>query len=245
MPFKNMKSSIILILISSQVAVFSQQHQINWGSSAVTEKIITSDGSPITLAEFTIELGGFASGFSPSESNVEQWVANWRVFDAVTAGDTDASGPNGTTADGFVIGSGPTDARFVGTGFLQADGTSSSEDANGIDTFGPSQQAYVFIRNGDETGSDAEWLLYTSQSGDANDWVYPSVIGGQPDTPDSWFLADADTAVWGAINGTIEGGGLHSDPSNDFVLRTATFVPEPSSALLLFLGALPFLRRRR
>ena len=240
-----MKFSIFLILLSSQVAVFSQQHQIDWGTSAVTDKIIASDGTPITLAEFTIELGGFASGFSPSASNVEEWVANWRVFDAVTEGDTDASGPKGTVADGFVTESGPTDARFVGTGFLQVDGTSSSEDANGVDTFGPNQQAYVFIRNGDETGIDAEWLLYTSQSGGADDWIYPSVIGGQPDSPDSWFLAEADTAIWGAINGTIEGAGLHSDPSSDFILRTNTFVPEPSSALLLFLGALPFLRRRR
>ena len=241
-----MKSPLVLIFLSSQVAVFSQQHQIDWGTSAVTDKVITSDGSPISLADFTIELGGFGGGFVPTAANTDEWVANWQVFDAVTDPDTDTSGAGGTSADNFESGPATTDARFVGTGFLQADQTSSSEDSNKADTFGPDQQAYVFIRNSDVTDENAEWLLYTSETGDV--WEFPAVTGGQPDTPDTWFLSEADNAIFGAVNGTIEGGGLHDDTSTDFILRTNTFpafVPEPSSALLLLLGALPFLRRRR
>lgn len=238
-----MKHSFLVIFLSSQIAVFSQQHQIDWGTSAVTDIVITSDGSPITLTEFTIELGGFEGGFVPTTSNIGEWVNNWQIFDAVTDLDTDTSGPNGETADAFIADSGTTNGRFVGTGFLESDQTSSSEDANGVDTFAPNQQAYVFIRNSDTTDPGSEWLLYTSESGD--DWEFPSVTGGQPATPESWFLSDVDTAVFGAVNGTIEGGGEHSDITTDFLLRTHTFVPEPSSALLILLGALPFLRRRR
>lgn len=161
----------------------------------MTDKIITSDGSAISLAEFTIELGGFAGGFIPTEANVEQWVSNWQVFDAVTDPDTDTSGPRGETADVFESGPGTTDGRFVGTGFLEVDQTSSSEDANGVDAFGPNQQAYVFIRNSDSTDELAEWLLYTSQSSD--DWEYPTVTGGQTEMPSSWFLGEADTAILG------------------------------------------------
>lgn len=238
-----MKRSIFLVFFSTSIAGFSQQHQIDWGTSAATDKIITSDGSAITLSEFTIELGGFGGGFVPTAANVDQWVANWQIFDAVTDPDTDTSGPKGTTADGFVTGpGGPTDARFVGTGFLEADQTSSSEDANGIDTFGPNQQAYVFIRNRDVADEFAEWLLYTSETGD--DWEYPTVSGGQPATPDSWFVAEADSAIWGGVNGIV-GEGEHTDVSTDFILRTHTFVPEPSSALLFLLGGLSLLRRRR
>lgn len=126
--------------------------------------------------------------------------------------------------------------RFVGTGFLQSDQTSSSEDANGVDTFLAGQQAYVFIRNGDNPEPGTEWLLYTSESGE--DWEYPAVSGGQPATPLSWFAGEADSAVWGAVNGASGPNGEHTDTSTDFV-------PEPSSTLLVGLGSLLLLRRQR
>ncbi|MDP0491606.1 MAG: PEP-CTERM sorting domain-containing protein [Verrucomicrobiota bacterium JB023] len=226
----------ILPLLTS--VAYGQQLQIDWGTSAVNQKIITSDGFGISLNEFSIELGGFADGFIPTESNVDDWVANWQVFDAVTSGDSDSS-------DNFAsLGIGSTQARFVGSDLLESGQTSASADSNGTDTFGPAQQAYVFIRNVDTPGPDAEWSLYTRTSDDA--WVYPTVTGGQPATPLSWYLSQADTAVWGSVNGTIDGGGLHSDSSVDFVIRTHTFVPEPGSALLVLLasGCLAMRRRR-
>lgn len=167
---------------------------------------------------------------------------NWQVFDAVTDPDTDASGPKGAGADGFISSTG-TNARFVGTGFLQSDQTSSSEDANGVDAFLAGQQAYVFIRSGDTPTPGTEWLLYTSTSGEV--WEYPAVSGGQQSTPLSWFAGEADSAIWGAVNGGNGPNGERTDLSTDFVLRTHTFVPEPSSALLLFLGSVFLVRRKR
>ena len=115
-----MKSLILTTFLSTQLAVLGQQHQIDWGTSAVTDKVITSSGTAITLAEFSIELGGFGGGFIPTASNVEQWVANWQIFDAVTDPDSDINGPkdpsgNPTSADGFVADAAdPTNARFLG-----------------------------------------------------------------------------------------------------------------------------------
>lgn len=238
------------IAACSLLPLFGQEFQIDWGSSAVNENLVTSSGGAITLSEFSIELGGFGNGFVPTQANVNQWVSNWQVFDAVTEPDSDTSGPGGSRADIFASGTG-TEARFVGTGFLQADQTSSSEDSNGFDTFGPNQQAYVFIRNSDTPDGSAEWLLYTSENG--NDWEFPGVNGGQPETPGSFFVSDIDNVVFGAANAgnnrdqRFTGGGVSNDLSDDFVLRTHTFavVPEPSSLILLICGAGGLLRRRR
>ncbi|GHC42177.1 PEP-CTERM sorting domain-containing protein [Roseibacillus persicicus] len=235
-----MKTRYIALLFVAPIltkATRAQQLQIDWGTSVVNEKIITSNGSGVSLDEFSIELGGFASGFVPTEANVDDWVSNWRVFDAVTAGDTDSS-------DNFSsVGIGSTESRFVGTDYLQADQTSASEDSNGLDTFGPSESAYIFIRNSDAPGVNSEWSLYTRSSDAA--WEFPSVSGGQPATPLSWFVAQADTAVWGGINGSIVGGGEFTDGSSDFIIRTHTFVPEPGVAILSLLGLAGLLRRRR
>lgn len=226
-------------------SVHAQDAQIDWGSSAVVDKIVTSDGSAISLAEFTVEIGGFANDFVPTASNVSQWVANWRIFDAITVGDSDSNGAGGSSADGYLTGSG-TDARFAGTAYLQSDQTSASEDGNGTDVFASGQQAYVFIRNGDYPmveNSGVEWLLYTN--GGSDGWNFPTVSSSQPNFPEQWFAGDADTAVWGAVNGTTLGSGLHTDTSADFLLRTHTFVPEPSVVVFSILGALLLARRER
>lgn len=224
--------------------VHAQQVQIDWGSAAIYQKMITSDGAVVSASEFSVELGGFSGGFVPTASNFDEWIEHWMVFDAITDPDPDTNGPGGTTADGFLSGSG-TDARFVGTGHLLSDQTSASEDGNGTDTFASGLQAYVFIRNSDTPDEDAEWLLYTSTTG--NDWEFPTATGGQTTFPETWFVSEADTAVWGGVHGTINGGGEHTDMSTDFILRTHSFavVPEPGLMALVVCGALTFLRRRR
>lgn len=242
---KKQQQLLLLILGFAVAPCFGQTMQIDWGSSAVVDKIITSDGSAITLAEFSVELGAFTDGFVPTEGNVSEWVDHWRVFDAITVGDSDTNGRNGASGDGFISGGG-TSAFFAGTAHLQSDQTSASEDANGIDTFGPSQQAYVFIRNGDyptTSGSGVEWLLYTNES--ANGWTYPDVSPDSPNIPQHWSALNADEAVWGAVNGSVVGGGIHTDASSDFLLRTHTIVPELSTFFLSLLGIAPFFRRVR
>lgn len=60
----------VMLLIPNSLS--AQQHQIDWGSSAIFQKLITSDGRAITLAEFSVELGGFAAGFTPTQANTSE-----------------------------------------------------------------------------------------------------------------------------------------------------------------------------
>lgn len=228
-------SLILTALIPSGLLAQQSPLQIDWGTSTIADTIVDSNGDAISVDDYAIELGGFAAGFVPTAANIGDWVNNWQVFDAVTAADTD-------TADSFVAGTG-TDARFVGSALLDTDQTSLSEDGNGVDVFEAGSQAYVFVRNQDEIGPDSEWLLYTSESGE--DWEFPSVTGTQTQFPLTWFVSEVDTVLFGAANTTIVGDGEFTDTSPNFVLRTHTFVPEPSTSLLLLGASLGLVGRRR
>ena len=52
---------------------------INWHST-VFDTIVDSTGDPLDEL-FTVELGLFAGDFEPLETNVDDWLANWIVFD--------------------------------------------------------------------------------------------------------------------------------------------------------------------
>ncbi|MDP0490081.1 MAG: hypothetical protein Q7Q71_03395 [Verrucomicrobiota bacterium JB023] len=234
-----------ILSLSAASASAQEALRIEWGSSLVSEKIITSDGSAVTLDEFSFELGGFAGGFVPTAENINEWLDNWQVFDAITENDPDRNGTDQSgqpaSADFFIPGGG-TDARFVAADLLDGNQNSLSADSNGTDTFGPGQQAYVFIRNSETTTAGSEWLLYTSEAGEV--WEYPTVTSGQTQVPLTWYVAEADEAIWGGVNGSTLGGGEFSDSSSDFVLRTHTFIPEPSVALFSALSGLLLLVRR-
>lgn len=226
---------LVSLLIFLPIAVQAQSPlQIDWGSSTIVDTITDSTGAPISSSTYAIELGGFSSGFVPTQANVDDWLANWQVFDAVTDPDSDSG-------DFFIAGSG-TDARFAGTDFLDIDQTSLSEDGNGTDIFAVGSQAYVFIRNSDVTNPNSEWLLYTSQSGE--DWEFPAVQGGQTQVPLTWFAGEADEVVFGGIHDAA-GPGEFTSTGTDFLLRTHTFVPEPSTALLVLAASCALGCRRR
>ena len=238
-----MKSLQLLppLLVAMSSGLFAQSPlQIDWVSNIGNQPIITSDGSAATLSEFSFELGGFANGFVPTSSNIDQWVANWQVFDAITEGDSDSNDIFNTST-----------ASFAGTGFLNVDQTSLSEDSNGIDTFGPGQQAYIFVRNMDDIlNPDTEFLLFTSQEG--VDFEFPEVSGQQQQPNLLFNVGEVDTVLFGSVNpdptdpnNVIVGDGFFTDTSTDFLLRTQSLIPEPSTSLL-FLGAgLSLLVRRR
>ncbi|NNM28972.1 MAG: hypothetical protein HKO57_05585 [Akkermansiaceae bacterium] len=230
--------------------------EIDWGTSFVLERVIQSDGSAITPYdgdatwgpnEFKIELGAFAVGFTPTVANLEDWVANWQVFDAITVPDADI-------ADGFSSGAGET-ASFAGNATLLDGQTSDSEDYV-AGTFPAGTQSYVFIRNRDTVGTGAEWILYTNESG-AEPWTFPDTTAVPAPTPRSWDLVDADTAVVGAINGpdslgggtnSVGGGTYDTSGPTDYIIRThnVASLPEPSPALSLLFGlSIIGLTRRR
>ena len=138
------------------------------------------------------------------------------------------------SADIFVTDG--SNSRFAGTGFLGVDNNGnqfslsedgSSEDGNGntiANTFDSGQQAYVFIRNMDDTlNPDTEFLLYTSETGLV--FEFPNVTGGQADTNLVFGLDEVDTVLFGSANpdasdpnNAIVGDGSFTDTSIDFIL---------------------------
>ncbi len=203
----------LLSVVNLQAQIFA----VTWGTGTRFEQLITSDGSPLTPNDFSFELGGFTNGFVPTAANIDEWVENWHVFDAITSPDAD-------TSDGFIQGA--AGSRFVGNASLNMQ-ISTSEDADLNFAFTPGTQAYVFIRNSDTPTFGSEWLLYTSEQG--IDWEFPAVSGLSFSV--NWFAGDnepelAEQVVWGGINGVnVNDGsaGEFTDTSTDFLLRTHTF----------------------
>ncbi|MGJ8726604.1 MAG: PEP-CTERM sorting domain-containing protein [Roseibacillus sp.] len=206
---------------------------IVWGSELKFGNVLTSDGGAITLDEYKFELGSFG-GFVPTTDNTDDWLMHWKIFDAITVDDTPDN-------DAFIAGEGST-AIFGGRADLSSARTSNSEDADPTDTFSAGEQAYVFVRSGDLPEGDAEWLLYTSES--VPDWGFPGSFAEEL----QWYLPDAETVVWGAINNNMIGGGNSTGGAEEFYLQTHSFesVPEPSSVLyFVSVGSLLIIRRKR
>lgn len=226
--------SLLLGASLAPISLYSQQQEIVWGSDLVFGNVITSDGSALLLADFSFELGTF-DGFVPTEDNTDQWVGNWKVFDAITPNSPDGG-------DGFIAGTPPT-AFFGSTATLFSDRTSSSDDALPTSLFNAGEQAYVFIRNGDNPVPGTEWLLYTSQSHPS--WIFPGGFAEEL----QWYLDDVDEVIWGAVNGNLIGEGSHTDTSTDFYIRSHGFettgVPEPSVPLSCSLALSLLIWRRR
>ena len=223
----------ITLLATSPMALCQSSITYTWGTSTGAQRLVTSDGSPIEIDEFSIELGSFLNGFIPTLENIEQWAGNWGIFDAVTTPDSDSS-------DGFIASG--EQSRFVGSAGLTLGQTSDSEDSNNTDVFAPGSQAYVFIRNADIIEAGTEFLLYTSEEGVA--WQFDSVQNSSISFSPVWFVSQADTVLFGGLNGEAGPGGF-TDTSGDFVLRTHSVIPEPSVALLFVFAALSLLRRSR
>ena len=56
-----------------------QAQTLNWGNEVFGD---LTDSEGVTLDNtFVFELGSFFNGFVPTESNLDQWVLNWEVFD--------------------------------------------------------------------------------------------------------------------------------------------------------------------
>ena len=237
-----------LVFLMGALPIVGQELTIDWGTDFFPSgPVITSSGAPIELGDgsftddgFTIELGVFDGGFTPTTGNTESWVTNWRALDAITANDPDSRDN--------LVSSGGGNATFSGTDLIDSTNRSLSLDAIVDNDFVFSQgtQTYVFVRNGDTPEAGTEWLLYT-RAGENDDWTIPFVSPESHSPADdlTWSVTDANTAIWGAINGETIGGGESLAINPTGLIQTFTFVPEPSSALLVTLGGLALLRRRR
>ena len=223
-------------LVLPLVALAQSPIEVDWGTGIAgpVSVLTTSTGGAITPADFDIQIGTFDAGFTPDSGNIDMWLANWNIFDAITVGDAD---PNDTFSSSGGLGG------FQGTAFLQADGTSDSEDTISGDVFPADSQAYIFIRDSDVPEGDSEWLLVTSETG--NVWEFPEAGAGQENQVVTFSLLDADTAIFGGVNDTVGEGLFDPNAPDEFVLRTHTFVPEPSVSLLVVASCLSLLGRRR
>jgi hypothetical protein len=195
---------------------------INWHST-VFDMIVDSKGDPLDEL-FTVELGLFAGDFEPLETNVDDWLANWVVFDQADFN--------------------PVLGYFTGVAKVLPDGTSDSAEMTSGATSFANEMAYIWIRKGDAAVAGSEWLLVNDPS-----WVFPA---GTTDccgngVPFEWATSDLDSGDVPEFGrqGGVEGSGVFTS-TGDYDLQTATFpVPEPSTMGLFVLAAFGLLRRRR
>lgn len=214
------------------LAPLAHASTIFWESS-VNSNLYDAAGQPLG-GEFSFEVGSFANGFVPTAANLNDWAANWKVFDRAF----DAT--PGDITDGDADGWNAQDQFFTRTLFHQSDGTSSSPYADPADTFPQGEIVYLWVYNTKDRIGSTEWALVTDGglAGDtADDWVYPD-----PAEPDStsyvWHLADANEALIGSVSGS----------GATYTLQTSLVpVPEPGGAILAGLPLLAglLLRRRR
>ncbi len=200
---------------------------IFWGSQ-FNDLLFDSNGQPLDTT-YSFEIGSFGS-FVPTYQNVDQWVANWKVFDR--AFDPDANGWNAT------------EQFFVGTVDHNALGGSDSPDANPADVFAQGEKAYLWVYNSKTIVPTSEWALLADSSivGNlGNSWVFPDPAD-PPGTSYDWQLGDADEAIIGGAN-SIQGAGEFVVDPGTFSLQTHV-VPEPGSTFLLFAAAAAHLIRR-
>ena len=203
--------------------------QLNWGSLDFST-IVDSNGSPLPAENFVFDLGAFRSDFTPNESNVADWAANWVTFDRAS----------------YVIDEFGT-AVFASSYSFYDDIFSSGVDETGsnFETLGISREAYIWVYNSTEPEPGTEWFV-----GRSSTWQFPQVTGEccNHDEPMQWSMGDlvsSDIPLWGNQLG-YEGSGERSVFNGGADLQTYTFIPEPSSALLVAMaGIMGALRRSR
>jgi len=222
----------LAFLVVTGSAPLSRAGTIFWGSNFGVDILMDSNGQPLG-GEFSFEIGSFDGGFVPTVGNLNDWAANWKVFDR--AYDPTPLIPD----DGDPEGWSEENQGFAGTVDHTLGGGSSSPDADPLSVFPQGEVVYLWVYNTKNRDTDTEWALVTDGTnlGDNfNDWVFPDPTDlGSFD----WQLEDADTAVYGALNGTTGGG----DP---FTIQTSLVpVPEPGSVLLVGFAMLGGLLRRR
>lgn len=189
-------------------------------------------------ATFSFELGTFG-GFIPTYANISQWATHWKVFDAYNVG-------NG----GWDV----ANQNVAGSDHVDALGHPTSTAANPADVFAQGERIYLWVFNSKSILADTEWALITDSNpldNTGSPWVMPD-----PTVTNGFYevrLTEATQAVVGGVNG-VRGAGSYTyvnppnvanpNTSTSFSIQTAV-VPEPGSALLVFVAAAAFLTTRR
>lgn len=189
----------------------------------VTPLDVPDTANPNSDPNFRFELGGFASGFTPTLANLSLWESNWVAFDSAFYDDgLNNGGWNPTPGISNYTSSASTVAAGAGL-------VTSSDTGN---TFSVGQQAYLWTFNSKTISPTTEWALITNSA-----WLFPASDPLNPNALE-WTLGDAGNA---AVVGEVSNSG-----SPDFIstLQTQT-VPEPGSALLIAMAGILLRLRRR
>ena len=229
-----MKTSLACLITLGALSLLTpplEARTIEWGST-VGGSLITSTGADLG-PDFSFELGTFGTGFTPTELNMSDWLANWKPFDRAY---------EGTGYESVV--------PFVdSSAALQMNGTSSSLTVSSYPVFASGERAYIWVYNTQTYGAGLEWALVTGRStGPASDtaWFMPSP-SDQTGLPLNWRFDTAASPVFGGLN-SVSGPGDYTAAPPTYELQTHTIasIPEPGSALLLAtLGIMVRLRLRR
>lgn len=200
-----------------------------WGG-ANEDLLYTSYGSLLDDS-FRFELGTFSPGFSPDASNISDWRANWKLFDAAVIGD------GWNSAAGFVSSSAT----------LTETGNSTSPYALPGSVFNLGDRAYIWVYNRLDGLEGTEWALLTGISSPNistnSNWVMPSP-SDQTTGDLQWRFDTGSTPVLGGLNDD-RGPGTYTNDPPAYQLQTSA-IPEPGSAMLIgSVGLLVHLRRRR
>jgi len=224
-----LQKSLLLLPTVIALATPASAVQINWGNQ-VDSDLRDSFGNPLD-GTFAIQLGFFDKvldeQFVPTAVNAADWSSHWKVFDQAAFN--------------------PSSGYFSSSALLRADGSSSSLFADtdeGLDF--SNQDAYIWIHNTETLGTNTEWFL--ARSSTTSVWHIPDKVADCCDhrAPLEWSFSDLQsgtTPVFGK-QGIIPGSGVYTT-TGTHTLQTFTFVPEPSSSLLLALGGVAVVFRRR
>jgi hypothetical protein len=208
--------------------------ELNWGNE-IYGQVVDSTGAEVDNS-FVFELGAFDAGFTPNAGNIEDWVGAWNVFDATTYRSDDAF-----TSQVFMEQYSPEYPTTSGVYSSSTHPSASTMSFSGLD-------AYIWVRKGDIPVEGTEWLLVR-----ASTWEFPAEGGGCCTLPVLEWSTATDLAstspLWGRQHDTRGPGvGIFDTQTyNQYspTLQTFTFIPEPSSALMVGLAAMSMLLRRR
>ena len=213
----------ITCLFTPQAGAQVNTGQINWGSLDFSS-IVDSNGNTLAADNFTFDLGAFNDDFTPTDSTVADWFANWHTIDRATYNE----------AGGVFAGQ-----------YTMFGNTYTDTDNGNFAGLGISRDAYVWVYNSTAPEPGTEWFIAR-----ASNWQFPDITDDccNNELPLEWSMSDlqsTDVPLWGNQLGT-EGPGERNEFISGADLQTYTFIPEPSSALLIALaGMLGVMRRSR
>lgn len=172
---------------------------------------------------FSFELGVFANGFVPTDSNLGDWGSHWVVFDSAI----------------FGFGWEVQDQYFISSAELAGDGTSSSPRATLGGVFTEGDPFYLWVFNDKAYSAGNEWALVYDQfmfGNNGDSWHVPTP-GLGPANSVEMNLQSMDTAIVGGVNEVRGGGQAPAVDPGIYQLQTHA-VPEPSGVLMVLLAGL-------